>query len=158
MKFSRAARSALAAASVAACLLAVGSPAAAQDTVVVPKQVIYPGEALTANLVSEVRFNRKRSILSSVAVLPEDVEGKVARRTLLPGRMIPLNSLREAYTVEAGKPVPVVFVDGGMEISVTGVPLQPGSAGDVIRVRNIDSGAVLIGTVMADGTVRVSAT
>jgi flagella basal body P-ring formation protein FlgA len=157
MKLSHLSRSAFAAAT-ALWLLAAGTPAAAQETVVVPKQIIYPGETVTSGLVAEVRFNRKRSILSSVAVLPEDVEGKVARRTLLPGRMIPLNSLREAYTVEAGTPVAVVFEDGGLQISVTGVPLQPGSAGDVIRVRNIDSGAVLIGTVMADGTVRVGAT
>jgi len=156
MLAARLSRSAFAA--LFAALLASAVPAAAQETVVVPKQVIYPGETVTSGLVSEVRFNRQRSILSSVAVLPQDVEGKVARRTLLPGRMIPLNSLREAYAVEAGTPVPVVFVDGGMQISVTGVPLQPGSVGDVIRVRNIDSGAILIGVVMADGTVRVSAT
>jgi flagella basal body P-ring formation protein FlgA len=93
-----------------------------------------------------------------VAVLPEDVDGKVAKRTLLPGRMIPLKSLREAYAVEAGSPVEVVFVIGPLRISVTGVPLQPGSVGDVVRVRNIDSGAVLTGTVMADGTIRVGAT
>ena len=37
------------------------------------------------------------------------------------------------------------------------VPLQPGSAGDLVKVRNLDSGAVFTGTVMADGTIRVGA-
>ena len=36
--------------------------------------------------------------------------------------------------------------------------LQPGAAGDLVKVRNIDSGKILSGTVMADGTVRVGAT
>ena len=35
--------------------------------------------------------------------------------------------------------------------------LQDGSAGDLIRVRNIDSGAVIMGVVQPDGTVRVGA-
>jgi len=35
--------------------------------------------------------------------------------------------------------------------------LQPGAAGDFVRVRNIDSGKVFSGTVMADGTIRVGA-
>jgi flagella basal body P-ring formation protein FlgA len=81
----------------------------------------------------------------------------VARRTLLPGRYIPLNSLRDAYIVEQGAPVQVMFVAGALTISATGVTLQPGSAGDLVKVRNIDSGKILSGTVMADGSVRVGA-
>jgi flagella basal body P-ring formation protein FlgA len=37
------------------------------------------------------------------------------------------------------------------------VTLEPGSAGDVIKVRNMDSGRVFSGIVMADGTIRVGA-
>ena len=87
----------------------------------------------------------------------EEFEGKVAKNTLLPGRMVAVAALREAYVVEAGQPVEMQFVQGPLVISVTGVPLQPGSAGDVVRIRNLDSGAVVSGVVMADGTVRVSA-
>ena len=130
--------------------------ASAQETTVVPKRVIYPGEAIDATLISEVNYMPRR-LPAPIAMVPEDVEGKVARRTLLPGRLIPMSYLREAYTVEAGSPVDVVFVSDGLTISVAGVPLQPGSVGDLIRVRNIDSGAILTGTVMADGTVRVGA-
>jgi flagellar basal body P-ring formation protein FlgA len=157
MKTGRFLRAYLAAALLASSQLAAVAPAAAQDTVVVPTQVIYPGETVTRELVSEVRFNRNPSILSTVAVIPDDVAGKVAKRTLLPGRMIPLKSLRDAYTVEAGSPVEVLFVSGPLTISVAGVPLQSGTVGDVIRVRNVDSGAIISGTVVADGTIRVGA-
>jgi flagellar basal body P-ring formation protein FlgA len=140
MKLGRFLRISIGAALLAAWQGVSAVPAAAQDTVVVPKQVIYPGEMVTAALISEVRFNRDPAILASVA-----------------GRMIPLNSLRDAYAVEAGSPVEVVFVAGALIISVAGVPLQSGAVGDVIRVRNVDSGAVLTGTVLADGTIRVGA-
>jgi len=135
-------------------LLLAAGPALAQHTTVVPTRVIYPGEVVDGALVEEVAFT-PRPLNVAVAMVPRDVEGKVARRTLLPGRLIPLNFLREAYAVEPGNPVSVVFVSGVLTISITGVPLQSGSVGDLIRVRNVDSGAILTGTVMADGTVRV---
>lgn len=137
-----------------ALLLAAGPAFAQQATTVVPKRVIYPGEVIDGSLIDEVAFT-PRPLNITIAMVPEDVQGKVTRRTLLPGRLIPLNFLRDAYAVEPGNPVSVVFVSGSLTISITGVPLQSGSAGDLIRVRNVDSGAILTGTVMPDGTVRV---
>ncbi|MBX3531277.1 MAG: flagellar basal body P-ring formation protein FlgA [Rhizobiaceae bacterium] len=140
---------------LAAIVFGAASPALAEGMVVVPKRVIYPNEIITSDLVSEVELRRSRSSVPDVAFAKGEVAGKVARRTLLPGRLIPLGYLRDAYTVEAGKPVTVMLVTGGLEITVKGVPLQPGVVGEVIRVRNADSGATLTGTVMEDGTIRV---
>ena len=145
--------SAFAAASVAASAFA----ALAQETVVVPTRVIYPGETVTTADVQSVALRRSKAGLPPIAFDRDEVEGRVARRTLLPGRLIALSSLRDAYAVEPGKPVQVQFIQGTLTISAVGVPLQAGSAGDLIRVRNIDSGVVFSGTVMADGTVRVGA-
>ena len=131
--------------------------ARAEGMVVVPKRVIYPGEAITSEMVSEVELRRSRASVPDVAFRMEEVSGRVARRTLLPGRLIPMGFLRDAYAVEAGKPVTVRLVVSGLEISMTGVPLQPGAVGDVIKVRNVDSGATVTGVVMNDGTVQVGA-
>jgi flagella basal body P-ring formation protein FlgA len=147
----------LGAAALAASALAA-FPALAQESVVVPTRVVYPGEMVTTADLHYVAFNRDRSRLPPIAIEREDVEGKVAKRTLLPGRLIAISSLRDPYAVEAGKPVRVMFVQGALTISAVGVPLQPGTVGDLIRVRNIDSGVVFSGTVMADGSVRVGAT
>ena len=133
-------------------------PALAQQTVVVPTRVIYPGETLTSDALEEVPFTNRPALLATVAVGQREAEGKVAKRTLLPGRMIPTAGLREPFAVEAGKPVSVTFSHGALTISITGVPLQPGAVGDMIKVRKIDSGVVFTGTVLADGSVAVSAT
>ncbi|WP_127522100.1 flagellar basal body P-ring formation chaperone FlgA [Mesorhizobium sp. Z1-4] len=144
---------------IAAAILAASALMAfAQDTVVVPTRVVYPGELVTTADVQSVALRRSTAGLPPLAYDRSEVEGKVARRTLLPGRLIALSSLREAYAVEAGKPVQVQFVQGSLTISAVAVPLQPGSVGDLIRVRNIDSGVVFSGIIMADGTVRVGAT
>jgi len=133
-------------------------PAFTQQTVVIPTRVIYPGETVTADSLEDVPLRRQLKNVAAVAVDRHQLEGKIARRTLLPGRMIPVTSVREAHLVTAGSPVQVLFVHGALEISVAGVPLQHGAAGDLIKVRNLDTGAVFSGVVMIDGTIRVSAT
>ncbi len=131
-------------------------PALAQETVIIPTRVIYPGEIVSAAALEEVPLRRQLRDITQVAIDWSQLEGKVARRTLLPGRLIPVSSVRDAWLVEPGKPVQVLFVHGGLEISVSGVPLQVGVAGDMVRVRNADSGTVFSGIVMADGSIRVS--
>lgn len=139
----------------AAMLTAAVSVAPAADVVLVPSRTIYPGETVSISALREVVLKPGKRIPDAVAFRPEELDGKVARRTLLPNRYIPVNSLREAYLVEQGAPVQVLFESGALQISATAICLQSGSAGDVVKVRNIDSGKVFSGIVTGDGTVRV---
>ncbi|MEW9804477.1 flagellar basal body P-ring formation chaperone FlgA [Mesorhizobium marinum] len=142
---------------LALALLAGASPALAQDVVLIPNRVIYPGETLELAILREVTLKPGKVIPPAVAVAAAQLEGKVAKRTLLPGRYIPEAALREAWVVEQGTPVQVMFVSGSLVISATAVTLQSGAAGDIVRVRNLDSGKTFSGIVMGDGTVRVGA-
>lgn len=139
-------------------LLAFAPAALAEDVAVVTNRVVYPGETIGADALREVPVKNGKRDLSAVVTFVEQVEGKIARRTLLPGRFIAVNSVRDAYLIEQGAAVQVMFVHGGLTISATAVTLQAGSAGDVVKVRNMDSGSVFTGTVMADGSIRVGAT
>lgn len=149
-------RPALLFALLAALATGMALPATAQEMVLVPTFTIYPGQMITADALQEVPLRRQLRNPASVERDWRAVEGKIAKRTLLPGRMIPAGSVREAWLVEPGKPVQAMFVQGALQIGVSAVPLQAGAAGDMVRLRNIDSGMVFSGTVMADGTVRVS--
>jgi len=131
--------------------------AAAQEVVVVPTRVIYPGETVSQDALQEMMLQRPPRGATAIARSPADLEGKVARRTLLPGRLVPLSSIRDPYLVEQGSTVTAVFAEGALTISILSVPLQPGAAGDLIKLRNVDSGAVFTGIVMQDGTVKVGA-
>lgn len=144
--------------SILALLLSVPALcASAQDMVVVPLRVIYPGETISVDALNEVPLRRSPNGLGSIARHLEELDGKVARRTLLPGRLVSLASVREPYLVERGSVVTVTFVQDNLMISLQAIPLQSGAAGDFIKLRNIDSGAVITGVVMGDGTVRIGA-
>lgn len=144
-------------ASLALALLGPALPAMADEVVLIPGRVIYPGETISLAALKQVTLLPGRHKPDAVVTTEQDLDGKVAKRTLLPGRYIPANAVRDAWLVEQGASVQVYFIAGGLSISATAVTLQPGAAGDLVKVRNIDSGKVLSGTVMADGTIRVGA-
>lgn len=142
---------------LAILLASATTMAAAQEIVLIPNRVIYPGERVDAATLKEVTLRVGKSVPAGMAVRSDELDGKVTRRTLLPGRYIPAAALRDPYVVEQGASVQLLFEAGGLMISATAVTLQPGSAGDVVKVRNLDSGKVISGTVMADGSIRVGA-
>lgn len=142
---------------LAALVVVMLSPvpaAGAEPVAIVPLEVIYPGQAIDPNLLEEVPVtnpNVRSDYISSVG----DLQNSVARRTLLPGRVIPISAVREAYAVERGTSVDLVFSSGGLVITAAGTPLENAAVGDFIKVRNIESGITVTGTVMADGSVQV---
>jgi flagella basal body P-ring formation protein FlgA len=168
MTFTSTSRSALRRAALIIALLSGGAPALAQEAadqpvkqaanevVLIPNRVIYPGETIELTALKQVTLIPGKHKPEAVATLAEELQGKVAKRTLLPGRYIPTAAIRDAWLIEQGAAVQVLFIAGGLTISATAVTLQPGAAGDLIKVRNTDSGKILSGTVMADGTIRVS--
>jgi flagella basal body P-ring formation protein FlgA len=144
-------------AALALALLGAAPPALADEVVLIPGRVIYPGETIEPAALKEVTLQPGRHKPDAVATTEQELDGKVAKRTLLPGRYIPASAIRDAWLVERGAPVQVYFVAGELTISTTAVTLQSGAAGDLVKVRNVDSGKVFSGTVMADGTIRVGA-
>ncbi len=121
----------------------------------VPKIAIYPGDAITGEMLAVKRF---RAVNDRMPVVRESsaVIGKIARRTLIPGEPIPVTHLRDAELVKQGKPVRIVFTEGPMVITGVALPLQSGGTGDFVSLRNMDSGVVIKGVVEADGSVRIA--
>jgi flagella basal body P-ring formation protein FlgA len=127
----------------------------AGEEVLIPNRVIYPGETIVPAALRTVVLAPGRRKPDAVATRSGELDGKIAKRTLLPGHYIPVSALRDAWLVEQGAPVQVVFVAGALTITATAMTLESGAAGDLVKVRNMDSGKVFSGTVMADGTIRV---
>lgn len=133
------------------------SPALAADRfAVVPTDIIYPGEAIADNKLQLVKVTNP-NLGGGYAETLSEVTGMLSTKTLLPGRTIPLTSLKRPYAVTRGSKLRLVVSIGNLTISAGGSPMDDANIGDVIRVRNLDSGQIVNGTVMADGTVQVMA-
>lgn len=143
--------------SIAALVMFVASGTAVlgAEQVAVVTGVIYPGQTITEDKIRIAQLRRTLSASANVARTSTDLVGQVARRTILPDRLIDLSAVRQANLVEVGKPVRVNYRSGALSISMTAVSLTAGAAGEIIKLRNATSGKVFAGVVMDDGTVWV---
>ncbi|MGV1759404.1 flagellar basal body P-ring formation chaperone FlgA [Rhizobium sp. A22-96] len=125
-------------------------------TAVVPTETIYPGDIISGGQLEEVEVTNP-NLTGDYAKRIRQVTGLVSKRTLLPGRTISISSLRQPYAVTRGSNVRLVMSMGSMTITAAGTPLDDGAVGDSVRARNMDSGIIVNGTVLENGTIRVVA-
>jgi flagella basal body P-ring formation protein FlgA len=140
-----------------ALTLASAGVAAEEVVLPVPTSVIYPGDIIEDSLLRDRPFFAHTVTRSSVFLERAAVLGKVARRTLIAGQPIPINAVREAFLVNQGKMATVRFESGGLSITGSALALQNGTLGEVVSLRNVESGIVIRGVVGRDGVVRVGA-
>jgi flagella basal body P-ring formation protein FlgA len=138
---------------------AVGTPVAAAEHEAtlfpVPRVALQPGDTLADHLVGERRLIAGAAARRAYYTTRDAVVGKVARRALPAGAAIALNAVRDAYLFKEGERVTLELASRGLSIRGAGVALQPGSVGQSVRVRNIDTGVIVSGVVKADGAVEV---
>ena len=130
--------------------------AASPEKLPVPAVTIYPGDTISADMLTSGTFPAGTAENYPIIASREALVGKVARRTLLAGRLIARNTVGERDLVEKGKIVPILFQQGALTITASVLALQSGALNDMIQVRNIDSGKVVVATVAADGSVHVN--
>ncbi len=118
---------------------------------------IYPGEIIRPGMLVKRRVPRRWAMRGGYVTDPESVIGKMARITIVRGRPVPVNAVREPWAVRNGAVVRVLFTSGALTISALGRALQNASAGERVPVRNVDSGRIVYGVARRDGTVVVPA-
>ena len=134
---------------------ALAEPAPADDLLLpVPTVTIYPGDTIKETMLRLQAYPSTFKARSAVIDAPLAIAGRTARRMLLPGEPIPVNAVDDPRLVSRGAPTQIVFEEQGLLITAVGAPLQNGGLGEVIRVRNSDTGRIVLGTVMADGRIR----
>ena len=131
---ARRARSCLVAALVAAGGWLPSSPAGAVGLeAIVAARTIRKGETVTPDALGSVAV---RSLPTRRFVHdPAEAHGKVARRTIVRGRLIPRAALADADDVARGETVTLLYSAGALTISVPATALSGGRVGDAIGVR-----------------------
>ena len=90
-----------------------------------------------------------------IALHASAIGGKSARRVVAAGQPVPLNALADVTLVTKGVATRIQLREGGLSISGYGMPLDSGAAGATIRLKNMESGQIIVGEVAGDGTVWV---
>jgi len=142
---------------LAALILAAGlqSASAEERILPVPSVTIYPGDTISESMLKDRAFPANYRYRTAVVESPRALAGKMARRTLLPGEPIPLNAVDDPRLVTRGVQTQILFEEGGLSIMGIGIPLQSGTVGETIQVKNADTGRIIIGRVQADGRIRI---
>lgn len=130
------------------------SPALGAERRPVPAVTIYPGDVIREDQLTDADL--PDAVASSAYASNRSMlVGKVAKRTLLPGRAVPSNAVGEPRLVTVGARVRLVYEEDGLTITAFAAALQAGGAGDFISVRNVESGITVSGIIHADGSVHV---
>jgi flagella basal body P-ring formation protein FlgA len=129
--------------------------AAAPDMLPVPTITIYPGDLISERMLADQGFPAGTGASSAILADHRSIVGKVARRTLLPGKLIPANAIAEPDLVKRGTIVRAFLEQDGLSMTTLVLPLQSGALGAIIQCRNVDSGRVIMAMVQADGSVRI---
>jgi flagella basal body P-ring formation protein FlgA len=121
----------------------------------VPVVTLRAGDLLGEELVTERQLLANPQALRTHFTSRVAVVGKVAKHVLPAGSAIPVNALREPYAFKEGERVELSFTSGDLAIRGFGIALQPGVVGQAVKVRNPETGIVVTGVVLADGSVSV---
>lgn len=121
----------------------------------VPVRTIFPNDQIAASDFVMKEFVVNESIKRNYLLTPNGVERSVAMRVLPAGKPIVLRALRRKADVEKGKGVMARYVSGGVEIQGFLIPEQDGTAGQVIKAKNPQTGVVVPALVHTDGSLLV---
>jgi flagellar basal body P-ring formation protein FlgA len=111
----------------------------------VPATVIYSGDQIIQGSLVDKQFSVPDAAAKNFVLLRQQVEGLYAKRTLLPGKPIPLSYLKLKESVVQGVLTKATFL----------IPLQSGSEGQLIDARNPEYGRTIKALVKSDGSLQV---
>ena len=143
-------------AAIAALSGALTAPAFADSTpasIFVLRHVVYPGDMIAAeSLVARPLSNGAKPSFGGDI---NDIAGKVARRTLVPGQPIPASALRQKEEVVQGRSYSIIYQSGALTIAGEAIPMKSAAIGEMVAVRNQETGVVVQALVQAGGKLLV---
>lgn len=123
--------------------------------VVVLAQPIQRGEIISRqHLVIEKR--EVSNLREDFATQIEQVENKQAINQLNTGTILSLRNLVEPKLIKRGDKVMITTTQPNFSISTSGIAMMDGTKGQLIKIKNQNSGRVINGTVIEPGLVAVN--
>ncbi len=117
-------------------------------------QTIKRGDPLSKDMFAVVQRELKTLADPPMAV-DADLNGLQASRTIREGTTLTESLVQPEQVVDRGDRVTIVYDNGSLFITALGEAREPGSRGQVIRVRNISTKKTIYAEVQDDQSVKV---
>lgn len=144
----------LAALMLPVALVPAGAVDASHDYAVV-ERIVYPGQRIETDNVAIKRHTRSIPADYPVLRARTDLAGMVANRTLLPGRAVAPDMVRQPHAIEQGGAITVSLNEGALNIVMKAIALQDGVIGEAIQVRNVQNGRTICAVVRSPSDAEV---
>jgi flagella basal body P-ring formation protein FlgA len=124
------------------------------EQVVINRRPLVRGQTITAGdvLLDEVDTS---GLHQAFFTRISDVVGLRSKRAVNAGSTLHAGMLERARLVRRGSQVQILALADGLQVRMRGKALADGGRGDRIRVKNLNSGRVITGTVAAAGVIEV---
>ncbi|SNY92183.1 flagella basal body P-ring formation protein FlgA [Cohaesibacter sp. ES.047] len=121
----------------------------------VPKVTLKRGDVINLTVLEQKSFQANRIDRFNIVPKSGELLGKEVTRELIAGMPIHRAAVAHREIIKRGAPAQLIFREQGLNIIAYVEPLEDGVIGDVIRVRNLDSGLIVSGVVQPDGTISI---
>ncbi len=112
------------------------------------------GEIIQSSDVASKKI-RLDAIKNGYATEEAEVVGMQAKKYIAVGRMFKISDVSSPQVLKNNDPVNIIYSSGTISLKTMGVALGSGAVGDMIKVKNSSSGAVLLGQIINKNTVQV---
>lgn len=122
--------------------------------VIVMTRTVRRGTQLTPEMV-ELAERDVTSLKHGYFAVFEDLADLQVKRPIGAGDIVSHSHVKPIPLVHRGDEVVMTIVSRHMQLATFGLALQDGGAGERIRVKNVESGKIVQGHVVEDGSVRI---
>lgn len=116
---------------------------------------ISPGQRIEETDI-EWRMVRSERLKSGAVADPGALVGMVARRAIRRGDPVRANDVMEPLLVSKGQAVVMIFEQPGLLLTALGQAIEDGAEGQAVRIKNLQSNAIVQAIVTGPDTVTVT--
>lgn len=116
---------------------------------------IKKGDIITQNDI-ELKFIDNSTIKATTILDITKIIGKTASRNLKRGSLIQFNNIKDPILIKRNKAVNAIYKVKNIEVKTVAIALQDGKEGDIIKLRNHESGKIFQAIVDKEGNVNTN--
>ena len=112
------------------------------------------GDIIQASDIASKKM-RLDTFKKGFATEDSEVIGMQAKKYIAVDKMFKLNDISRPPVLKNNDPVNIIYSSGTINLKTVGIALGTGAVGDMVKVKNTSSGAILLGQIIDKNTVQV---